>query len=51
MYDVASASALFSSTATSLGTVIVAVLGVTVGAWAGFLILRWALRKIRGSIH
>lgn len=51
MFNVASASSLFTSTTTSLRTYILTFLGVTVGAWAGFLLLRWGLRKVRGVIR
>jgi len=51
MFSTASASALFSTTTASLGTVIITVLGVVLGAWAGFLVLRFALRKIRGVVR
>jgi len=47
MYLVSDSVSLFGATTTSLGSVILYVLGVVVAAWAGFLILRWALGRVR----
>jgi putative Ca2+/H+ antiporter (TMEM165/GDT1 family) len=46
MFNTASASSVFITTTASLGTYILTFLGVTVGAWAGFLLLRFGLKHI-----
>jgi len=46
MYFVSDSVSLFGATTTSLGSGILYVLGVVVAAWAGFVVLRWALYRV-----